>query len=333
MWKIILASTATLIGGTQQVSIFINRNDPRFPLEFISVNDGRRLSGFGVMEIGASSFFVRHESSSFGLITQVAREVATRGMSLSGGLLDFNFERAMGVFTAESPYYTTLHIPGAPGSEFGRSIAGYLIAPVSESDDILVFNPTNPNEYALDGAIYYAPQYIDPNLSLEENLRTWKISTGFRVAERGVAEASFEIPDDRFLPCRIFKHPLVHQQLPYREFNDLLTQLTRLGIRAVREPYRGWWLHDVTQERLDQLPSIEMVVLSETGQKIHLLRINLENFLDSTDDPFIYGLRLAGALDNDPERCDIDLRLLENLLVHFDFQNYRIGFGEPLVEL
>ncbi len=293
-----------------------------------------------MFEIGSSSLYFTPQITPPGSVNGYTmpgiitdRSIEARGISLLNGQFDIEFNRPIRVldesFADRNP---TIHIPVSARSSFGRSILGILIAPVSETEDIVVINPSNAAEYAFEGELFYARHVQNPHWANTQYMNSWGVSAAIRVVSQLPGAVASEdhpfIAEDRFVPCAISTNSDTSFSVPNTVFEQLMSSIEGMGI-SVTTDGSGVVLNRVSAERLSELPKLEYYMMSETGQQIRFAEVLPAQYVEETIDNGRYRLMVFG----DRVLCSMDLRILKHLVVHIDVQNNRIGFGEPLVEL
>ena len=348
MFKILVVSTAaTLIGAaTQPTTIRIPRDTNRFPVEYRSLHDDSRFEGIGAFEIGSSdSYFTSHHrapvaSGSTQNGQTYPQAIQARGISISDGQLDIDFDHPIPVVNESASvanWDNVIHISGCYRSALAQSISGFLMTPVSETEDMLILNPTNVSEYAYEGQIFYTRHIpADPN-----GRHAWRVHTAVLIvphSSSGGDEVMMNrrnaIYDEEFVPCKISKDFHRSLVIPHGAFGRLVSLIEQMGVPVSTRGIEVF-LDDVSDEQLAQLPSIEYYIMATTGREIHIGEIHPAQYVTAAtgDHPGRYRLTIYGALPQNRQLCTMDSRVWKNLLMHFDVQNDRIGFGEPLVEL
>ena len=341
MIKIIITGLVAATAST--ITLRTTRNNHRIPVEYIPLNGTPSFGGFGVLEIGSSGFYFTPQIASSnahlaGIVVHPALSVEAQGVSLVNGSYNLTFNRPIRVlnesFANRNPL---IHIPAGPGSAFANSCSSFLITPVSEHEDEIIINPMNATEFAFGGEIFYATQIQHPHWAALQNMISWGVRTGIRIISGNARAGSLpnqpaDISNDRFVPCAFATDSDTSLILPYQVFGELIAAIEALGVTVSRQP-TGVVLSQVTDELLAQFPTIEYLIMSETGEQIHLAELESAQYLTATNEHGGYRFTIFGSLSRFPDFCKFDSRVFGNLLVHFDVQNNRIGFGEPLAEL
>ena len=342
-----LGKLFTLLGtaaAATQTTFNISREFPRFPIEYILSDDSNtRIDGFAMLRTEQST-----SSYHFGIISlldlprHAARSyIRSRGLIISEGLPNIEFDRPVEVLDRTFEHYSpTIYLNAGPGTDFARSCqGGFLIAPTSATENMLMINPSNVTEHAFEGQVFYAPHVL---LHRRAHLPTastpWSVNIAIRLTSNGDTASSQVIPIEQFTPCALaFDSPSDKLAVPERVFSDLLRRIERQVIRVHRGDNYRVSLDAIThrgyRERLRNLPDIEFVLLGENGQQIHIGSMSPDEYIAPRHSLYGYHLTIKSHYPDAPNFCSIDSRILKNLLLHFDTQNNRIGFGEPLVDL
>jgi len=211
------------------------------------------------------------------------------------------------------------------GSAFAGRFPNHLLTPVSQSEALLVLNPTNPAEYAHGDRILYTP--LEP--SLVDN-QQYPIRGALRLSEEpGQSETTLLPPltDSDFFPLGIEMSANKHK-IPRRLLNQLIARIEALGIETVEEG-RYMCLNNVTPDQFRALPSFDIIVQSDDGSRQYQIgQLEPDDYLFATGGTNVYEFDLTGG-----DEFVMNRIVTEKLLIHFDYDHNRIGFADPLVEL
>ena len=207
---------------------------------------------------------------------------------------------------------------------------GFIISPLSENRAEFVINPENPREYAFGGEIFYAPR--NP-----ENSPFWTPPFSVRLIRND--QDSTVAPDESdFIFCTLFDVTLRDTTLPTdprffevpsRITREILALLSERGVR--RASQNSPILSGFDESFYDTLPSIQYILETVDGQNINLIVLEPRQYITQFT-PGNYYLHLQST-NRWNEECRLNGPILQKLVIHFDIENGRIGFGEPLVEL
>jgi hypothetical protein len=107
--------------------------------------------------------------------------------------------------------------------------------------------------------------------------------------------------------------------------------IRELGIHISRDPDDPYAfnLHDIDSDRLITLPSFEIIIRTEDGSYVPIVLVEPTDNMKPTEQVSVYEVIFS------PHEGIFTLcsRINRNLLMHFDYENNRIGFADPLVEL
>ena len=241
-----------------------------------------------------------------------------------------------------------LRIGASPFSVLAQSVSSFLMTPISSDQNMIVFNPENPTQYAFDNQLFYARSAIDDRWeSRFGHLDLWGVNTHIRFANdssmtepvRDSAMTGSEDEDDDsplFMPCLIGDLPSVYGQMEDflsvpRRFESVFMSLARQrGIR-LENSYVSIYLMDVDDAMVDTFPTLQYIVQMENGAEINVGHLKPREYIVPTQFP--NRRRLRFHRDRRSDFCTFDKILRDRMVIHFDTQNQRIGFGEPLVEL
>ena len=226
----------------------------------------------------------------------------------------------------------TIMIPAFPhSSPFGREVSSFLFSPFSESEDILVLSPSDATEYAYQGQITYTTLPVRGSTAPRNH---W-----FRATVRVDSETQEPLRNGDFVPCGIQPHSNLNDndiQIPRQAFSVFLEQVRVLGVRDSYRSYKGrvaTYLVDLDPERLATLPAIEFIIRAVDGTHVQIASLKATEYLvPSNEEPHVYRVLLYTSGINEGSFV-LTPRVTKNLLIHFDYENNRIGFADPLVEI
>jgi hypothetical protein len=176
-------------------TVRMTRSSYRFPLELTRLSGGEPIRGYGTLNIASMS--------SYNLVYHPGNGI-NRNRRIPIGDIVVGDE-ALGIHTDGSIWFPenspdtqsppTIVIPAAPySSSLAGEISGFLICPLSDSDNILVINPPNATDYAFEGGIAYASL---PPIGSNALLNHWFNATVRFVSDNDSAPTNVS---DEFVP-------------------------------------------------------------------------------------------------------------------------------------
>jgi len=313
---------SSIVGGVVASTTVIRmpRNTYSFPIEYIPVDGNRALVGTASLDIfgEVSSRRFRYPldyrtDDEYQLIDPVD-SIQARGLSIGNNAVTIDFDSPLEVRSGDRAF-----VQVGPDSQFAHNIPDSILSPFSEMEHELVLNPSDPTEYAYEGRFLYT--------SLNSGNRLYPLSGSIRMTsvEDG-SERSMTDFDNIFFSLSISEPSTMG--LPFRLCRDLITRIDSMGIQTSREGVR-YTLHDVTPDQLEMFPSIEILMQGEDGSaNIQIGQLEPIDYLVPTDEPNRF--KITELIGN---RFRLPRRIIDKLVIHFDFENNRIGFADPLVEL
>lgn len=296
------------------------RTNYRFPIEYISVEGNETLNGMASIDLlndeNVCLDYPRLDDE-YPEEHQV-RTILARGVLMGNEAVMLDFHRHL-----ETSSSCSAIVPVGPGSQFARSVPSFILTPVSEAEHTLVLNPTSPSEHAFEGHILYTPLHVGHSVDSSRPFRgALRLAGGVGDLETPPLAELDLIP----MGMSIRQSRIYH--LPQTICSDLLGKIAALGIRASRFGDR-FNLHDVTPDQVDLLPSIDIIVQSDDGSNlVQIGQIEPREYLFTTHTPNMYSFAGRGV-----DGFVLPRSIIGKLVVHFDYENNRIGFGDPLVEL
>lgn len=138
--------------------------------------------------------------------------------------------------------------------------------------------------------------------------------------------------DADFIPCGISTAETELVLIPRRLRTDLITRLGALGIHF-SEHRRGSIIRliDLDMAQIPTLPSLEIVIRTagDVPQVVQIGMLEPNDYLYHSHDSY----EIHFYRTNTPDSFVIPPSVVRNMLIHFDYDNNRIGFGDPLVEI
>lgn len=226
-------------------------------------------------------------------------------------------------FVTENPRESRgphLQVSFSPESPIAGQVQNFLIAP-SDNDQIgvLHMNPPNPRSFALNGEIYYTENTL--HASWED---MFGASSGWGV--RAAVGLSTDVTQDfQFSPCMIGSvSPILN--VPESIVDQIVREIEGANLRTTRHGDGSIFVHNVNDASFASFPSLHFTIPTTDGQLIHILTIEPHEYFGPTDDSSVRKLLLYPS-----EELILSREFFRKMVVHFDVQNNRVGFGEPLL--
>ena len=316
----------------------------RFPVTF-TVGD-EQVAGFAALNlVQYYSDFDLNRYENHGLVRDLLRPatgVSIGSVGSSGGSLNISFPPSLTIEVLDRSVVVPnenhrLGIAATPQSTLAQMTTGFLTAPISTTQRMIVFNPERPENYAFEGQLFYASRALNPEWSyIYGHSDLWGVNTALRFTN-GPLTAPIDATSP-FIPCLVgnfrssnvanphaFHVPpqIVDVFLDALEARGIPTQHIHLGSQVI-------FLDHFDDDTVDSLPTLQYVVQMEDGALINVVNIGPRDYIADTDIPNRRRVKFARASIND--YCTFNEFLRHRMVIHFDTQNQRIGFGEPLVE-
>jgi len=310
------------------------RGTYRIPVEFIAVEGDETLPGFATFQVKSVIYETATRPLSFYFPPYY---FPARGIRVGEGeeRSSFYFDQPVMIRLNQD---RSIVLPGGPQfpAAGSRSMecfrSSFLFSALSRAEDALIINPTNPREYAYEGQIFYTPIDSDWQFSY---LHSWPIRTTARLTD-----ASGTLPSlagnggSEFVRSALnfnLQESEGYVPVPSQLRVPLLARIISMGVQYNfgDETSGNILLEEMEPDRLGAFPSFEIMIPTEDGTQVHIALIPPSDYITPTETPGVYQIVFSLLVD----RYVINHRILQNLLIHFDYTNNRIGFGEPLVEL
>jgi hypothetical protein len=307
-------------GGAYATTVIrMPRGTISFPIEYIPAEGTETFSGFGTLDFHGTSF--RFDSRNYDpRINRGLTSREARGILIGEPPIRIDFDREHTVRNSPSATENDFRIvlPGGRGSAMSRDVQSFLFTPVSETEDILVLNPTNASQYAFEGQIFYT------NMLGEARDTPWPIRAAVRLSS---GSSSVPTPED-YMPLGLTMTDVDTLYLPRHLRRDIIRSLDALdmGYHGGSLDWIEFHVSDTTL--LAALPSIEVLIATETGEIVHIARIDPFDYINYTYNLVRFRIQFGPV-----SSFAITPRIFQNLVIHFDTQNGRVGFADPLVEL
>ena len=319
----LLASYFVCYAAATSTVIRMPRGTYTIPVEFIPVEGNETIEGSAIFQV----FSIIHENGA----RPGPYNFAARGFVVGEDRTPIYFDRPVMIPRNGD---RSLVLPGAPGSEsaWTRSMEcfrlSFLFSPSLE--DVLVLNPSNPTEYAYEGQIWYTPMDIVADISFT---KSWPIRTAARFTGNGSLSTQL-LSDANFVRSSLkfdWEEMIDYITVPLHLRSDLFILLGSMGIQAsvVAEVPYTLDLYHMDPDRISAFPSMEIIIQAEDGSHVQIALIQPTDYITPTDISGVYQI----VFNSYEDRFALTNRIVQNLLVHFDYPNHRIGFADPLVEL
>jgi len=304
-----------------------------FPIQYIPVEGNGTLNGSAIFQVYFSSFGfpLRGSSERFRNCSEFFQARGIVGGNEYRRMLDFDTP-LMVPLNSDRP----LRLPAGPNVESGQGMdcfrASFLLCPVSDTEDVLIINPSNPSRYAYEGLIFYTPIEVFESPTGPTN--RWPIRTAARLMG-GDSLTSQPLTSNDFMRTAFIFYTEDdddgYLSLPLRLRNEFLSRIVALGIHISRDPDDpfAFNLHDIDSDRLITLPSFEIIIRTEDRSFVRIALVESTDYMIPTEQVSVYGV-IFSSHEGIFTLCS---RIHRSLLIHFDYENNRIGFADPLVEL
>ena len=293
------------------IVIEVNRTNNAFPIEYIGAFDTENFTGLAEISVGDTADFSYTFLGPFWQPSSTNFRRSVVGFRILNTSLEFMFDGFRHV-TSDG----VLTIGAAPGTIFARRFSSFLLAPLSDMQSVIVLNPINVTAYAYGGQIYYTG-------AIRDDRGLWVVNGSIQVGG-GVDDV------DRSTACRIEfgGYDLLRRpQVPGGVMMDFGEILARRNISLYR----------LTEaEYLDRLPPIEYRIIDQDAREIQVSSLEPREYIGNTN-PYEHNPTLLltdhGSYMTPPTPIVFPGSITKDVVLHFDIQNNRIGFGEPLIEL
>lgn len=219
------------------------------------------------------------------------------------------------IYSASCPH-TNEGLGGAAGGDI-------LVTPVSEEEVLIVTRPSNPTTYASDNEIFYTRMYIDAR---EQRM---SIRTAVRIGGESTEQRPREGIANDFISCEISATFVDLIRVPAGIRDELISTITRLGGTLAASPSTGSSVSFRFPDSFDitTLPSLSILIQTEDGREVQIAQLDPADYLQTTRDSNEYRILFEHT------QFTLTKRTIQNLLIHVEYENHRVGFADPLVEL
>ena len=218
---------------------------------------------------------------------------------------------------------------------------GYLFVPTSSTTGSLVIDPQAPSVFALDGEMFYTR----PNPT--SFFREWKVETAIRLVDNeednvptSMEFHSCSLHGGHMGPPSVDVRTRIHNQqmpflVPVEVQQGVFRRLRELGISyAHNSMLLGFRLDGFTEAHFDSMPKIQYIMRTDDERLVNLIVLEPREYIKiQSDNQYVLKLKSLGGEMFSRSSCFIHHTMLQKLVVHIDPHNYRVGFGEPIVEL
>jgi len=296
----------------------------RFPIAFRVSQTNRTIPGFAEIDLFRSNTALVTDD----LIPMNASWHQIEAIIFADGLVQIDFDGEVAEFSDGTEYTFNALIGASIISEFATERLGFLTTPVSRDVGQLVISPQNASAFAYEGDLFYAQNSHAEYWAVPIAVRMISSSSG---ESRGTEMAADDLD---FQTCTI---DCSDQQMfvPRRVVDDLLVEFERLGVvfSFTRDSHGilDVGLHHVTDAIIDSLPRVQFLVRDQYHDQISIAVIHPREYLE--DDPLNASSKILLFKSRFGSSCTLGPLVLSKVVVHFDAQNHRVGFGEPLADL
>ena len=321
----------------------------RFPVEF-SV-DNAPLNGYAALNLVDDRLTFTCNGR------ENCRDVRERlrpatGVSIAGNRLYISFQNHFRSCTTVEVLERTvlpnvnqrLCIGASPHSTLSQYTTGFLMAPITSTEGRVAFSPEHPENYALDNQLFYAQLASNPAWeAILGHHDLWGVNAAIRFVNESDTTSPVDESASPFIPCLIggftWNEPYPEPfRVPSRVIEDFVRIAQSRGLQVLRmqeAPYL-MFVTGITDAIMQSLPKMQYVVQAEHGQQVSVVNLEPHQYIIPTDNPIQYRVRLGQARvlgqTGASNYCSFNEDFRRRMVLHFDTQNQRVGFGEPLIE-
>ena len=340
MFKLVFLPSALVSASSMEVA---TDHWGRFPVEF-SV-DNAPMNGYAALNLVDNRFsFTFHGSENRRNVRDRLRPAT--GVSIAGNRLRISFQNLSRSYTTVEVVERTelpnvnqrLLIGASPHSTLSQHVTGFLMAPITPTEGRIVFSPEHPENYALDNQLFYAHLANNPEwAAIYGHHDLWGVNAAIRFVNESDAASPVDESASPFIPCLIgslnWNEPYPEPfRVPSRVIRDFVRIAQSRGLEVLRmqeAPY-SLFVNGITDALMQSLPTMQYIVQTEDGQQVSVINLDPHQYIIPTDNPNQYRVRLGQARVS--SYCSFNEDLRRRMVLHFDTQNQRVGFGEPLIE-
>ena len=282
----------------------------RFPVEFSLRESTETIPGFVELDFGSSTPSSEHPVAS-------SPTIVTGYRPISDGMYYEDF----GGNGRIPDFRNTVPVDAHPGSIFASG--QFLIYPTSLTQGTLIIDPHHPEIYALDNQLYYSASSDNRLAWIVENMAIGFLDN----------DSTADVNPTDFVSCSISGVPTSRTPptVPSHIYNRIRDMIESWGITVTERVWGAFLSQQLTDDQLDQLPTIQFILQSDTGTLVNIATLEPREYV--SDQWPTLDLKLANWRDRNEDGCILTAKILKKLVVHFDTRNNRIGFGEPISEL
>lgn len=283
----------------------VPRGSFRMPLQFALAERDETIDGFALMSLDEMYFVYRptYEHNSESSINYIV----ARSIVFPGDDTRIDLGNPTRFYDESLSERNALYL---------MDVNSVLMSPATVSEDILVIGPSNPSDYALEGHLYYARMTPDDFMT-----GLWTIPTALRFASGGESVPTYTA-DTGFMSCRSSTSETDHIQLPGLLIQEFMFRAGSWRINTDTEDL-SIILVGVTQAELETLPSFNVIIETVNGSEVQIGTIEPLHYMVPTEVPNDYRVFFHAEFT-------IPKRVIKDLVIHIDYQNLQIGFGNPL---
>jgi len=310
----LLIACIAIVTGSLSPIVRMSRETFRFPIVLFPVEGNDPLNGFASLDIHKTFFAFTPNRQN--VSQSNTSSIEARAILISENGLRVDFSHPINVYDEFSSQRNPSLVAGQWTS--------ILISPESHAETIIVLQPSCPSDYAYERQIFYTPML--PSMFVPD---AWWFRVAFRFDTTTQYEPTYILQDD-FMVGNLSTSATDSVEVPShlrREFMFRLVQ--ELGIRTYpNNPDMSLRLEISDLSRLAELPSFDIAIRTDDGTEIQIAKLEPIDYLAPTPNPNAYLIFFGPS-----SGFTLTRRILQNLLIHIDYANQRVGFGDPLIEL
>ena len=204
----------------------------------------------------------------------------------------------------------------------------------------MVLDPQTPSQYTFGGEVFYSNSFRNANFWITQAHVRLLVNSDYDDQRliRDIPSYSSPIESGQFQICRLtgsYEPLVVPRETVYE---PLVGTLRRHGVvvsDVLAEYLQGATLSNMTEETLNSLPSIQYFIQTDQNLQVHLITLTPREYIHPfMDEPDSGEYRLGIILQSSRTGViSMNAKILKKLVIHFDANTSKVGFGEPLVEL
>ena len=333
--------TGLLLLNLSEAAMVLDTLNGRFRAEFHSTDGVGSIPGFAKLSISAAfnfHFETNAHSSRWSEIDSLHQGANGVTILSEQEILYMPFNHNIPVINGEAfaDIEPTLRISATPNSAFSQMVQGFFFEPLSRTEGRLHINPDSVTDLSYEGRILYSTAVIDPTWgSIWGSTNFWGVNAAINlVSPQGPIQDTEQSPLV-FRPCMISNPGGATDAvtIPSSIYQILLDTISAQGLRTRRSSQSAtrFILGDITPEIMASFPTIEYILPGMNEDDFTIASIPPTEYIAPTNDPRVYRLLVVRAMTT--EVCILTDPIISKLVMHFDIQNNRVGFGEPLIEI